>query len=120
VEVAHAEADYTDRGARVATERLLAASPPPTAFVYSSDLMAIGGNMLLRSGGAPAAAVVSWDDSVLCRTAAPSITALERDPYGAGRRSAQILLDRLAGRPERRYEWNRAPLVVRESSRPAA
>jgi DNA-binding LacI/PurR family transcriptional regulator len=115
VTVLHAEADYTDRRAAAATELLLDASPPPTAFVYSSDLMAVGGTTVLRRNRA---AVVSWDDSVLCRTAAPSITALERDPYGAGRRSAQILLSRLAGDPEPPYEWDHTPLVVRESSTP--
>jgi DNA-binding LacI/PurR family transcriptional regulator len=116
VTVLHAEADYTDGGAAAATERLMAAFPRPTAFVYSSDLMAVGGTTVLRRAGA---AVVSWDDSVLCRTAAPSITALERDPYGAGRRSAQILLSRIAGEPEPRYEWDHTPLVVRASSTPA-
>lgn len=113
-EVVHAEGDYTDGGAEAATRRLLRGEPP-TAFVYSSDLMAVGGTAVLRERGTPAA-VVSWDDSVLCRTAAPSITALERDPYGAGRRSAEILLDRIAGVPERPYVWNATPLVVRASS----
>lgn len=119
VEVVHAEADYTFEGAEAATERVLREPVQPTAFVYSSDLMAVGGAALLRARGRSGAAVAAWDDSVLCRTAAPSITALDRHPVEAGRRSAQILLDRLAGEPEHRYEWNHTPLVIRESSRPA-
>ncbi len=117
-EVVHAEADYTDRGAEAATGRLLEGETP-IAFVYSSDLMAVGGNAVLRDRRTPAA-VVSWDDSVLCRTAVPSITALQRDSYGSGRRSAEILLDRVAGVPDRRSEWKGTPLAVRASSiRPA-
>lgn len=119
VELFHAEADYTFGGAEAATHRILQEQPAPTAFVYSSDLMAVGGSALLRARGMETTAVASWDDSVLCRTAAPSITALDRDPYEAGRRSARILLRRLAGEPEDRYDWNQTPLVIRESSRPA-
>lgn len=119
VEVVHAEADYTLEGAEAVTERILQEQPAPTAFVYSSDLMAVGGAALLRARGLGEAAVVAWDDSVLCRTATPSITALNRHPYEAGHRSAQILLHRLASQEEDRYEWNHTPLIIRESSRPA-
>lgn len=115
--VAHIAADYTYDGAQAATAALLGAGERPTAFIYSSDLMALAGAALLRDKGHADAAVASWDDSILCRTAAPSITALQRDPFGAGHRSAQILLGRLAGEPERKYEWNHTPLAMRDSSR---
>jgi DNA-binding LacI/PurR family transcriptional regulator len=116
----HGEADYTYDGAWAATAAILDANEPPTGFIYSSDLMALAGGTLLRERGLPDVAVTSWDDSVLCRTAVPGITALRRDPFGAGRRSARILLAGLAGQEEPSYQWHNTPLVVRDSSRPRA
>ncbi len=109
------EADYSLEGARIATWALLDGDDPPTGFIFSSDLMALGGLTALRERRTQGA-VTSWDDSVLCRTALPGITALERDPYGAGRRSAHQLLAVDGAEPPRPEAPAASRLVVRGSS----
>jgi DNA-binding LacI/PurR family transcriptional regulator len=109
-------ADYTYAGAAAAVRGALAADRPATAVLCSNDLMAVGALAALRALGLERrVAVASWDDSVLCATASPSITALQRRPYDAGRTSARLLLAALSGTP---VEPESLPgrLVVRESS----
>lgn len=125
IEVSTIEGDYALETGRSQTAAVLRHRRPPTALVYSNDLMAVGGSAVLREGGRDDVAVVSWDDSLLCQTASPSITALQRDPYGSGRATADRLL-RLTG-TGRRAEAAEAEavlarpsrLAVRGSSRPA-
>lgn len=113
------EGDYSFESGRAGTAALLAGDAPPTAILYSNDLMALGGSIEVR-GTAPGIGVASWDDSVLCRTAVPTITALDRDPYVTGRRATQKLLERI-GTPPARIEAAPHPrLVVRDSTTQAA
>jgi DNA-binding LacI/PurR family transcriptional regulator len=113
-------ADYTHAGAAAAVRTALAGGAPATAVLCTNDPMAVGALTALRALGRDRrTALVSWDDSVLCETAAPAITAVQRRPYDAGRSSARLLLAGLRGE---------APvpdpihfrLVVRESSVPAS
>lgn len=92
MEVITLEGDYTFDGSRKCTEALLGEPRPPQAIIYSNDLMAVGGSIAVREAAGPIT-VLSWDDSLLCRAASPSITALQRDPYGSGRVSARRLID---------------------------
>lgn len=85
--------DYSLDRAHDLTAQLLAGPGAPTAFIYSSDLMAAGGQSALRQLDREDVSVVSWDDSLLCRSARPAITALQRDPYQAGLRTASQLLE---------------------------
>jgi DNA-binding LacI/PurR family transcriptional regulator len=115
-----AEADYTFDTAHVQAARLLAASARPTAIICSNDVMALGTLRALDEAGlSDSVALLSWDDSMLCQFASPSISALERFPDRQGRRSAQMLLELLDGRPFSSIEPSPSELRVRESSRRA-
>jgi DNA-binding LacI/PurR family transcriptional regulator len=92
IEVITVECDYSLSGGRNRTAELIAGDLRPTAIIYSNDLMAVGGSAALRDAGRDDIAVLSWDDSLLCQTAYPGITALQRNPYLAGRRTARELL----------------------------
>ena len=113
--------DYSLDRAHDLTRELLAGPDAPTAFIYSNDLMAVGGQSALRQLGRDDVSIVSWDDSLLCRSARPGITALQRDPYQAGLRTATELLE-VVRRPGdaavHLVEPHHSRLAVRESSGP--
>lgn len=112
--------DYSLDRADDLTRELLVRPDAPTAIIYSNDLMAVGGQSALRQLGRDDVSIVSWDDSLLCRSARPGITALQRDPYQAGLRTATELLEAVR-RPGdaaiRLIEPHPSRLAVRESSR---
>jgi DNA-binding LacI/PurR family transcriptional regulator len=110
------DADYTHSGAAAAVLAALHHGTTATAVLCSNDPMAVGALMALRELGLERrTALVSWDDSVLCETASPAITAVQRRPYDAGRTSARLLLAGLRGEAP---EPDPVPfrLVVRETS----
>jgi DNA-binding LacI/PurR family transcriptional regulator len=114
------EADYSLDRAQEITDRLLKRRISPTAIIYSNDLMAVGGVTALRAIGRDDVAVASWDDSLLCRTAWPGITALQRDPYHAGRRTATQLREHVRKPDDAAVEpipAKPSELVIRDSSR---
>ncbi|MDE9364191.1 LacI family DNA-binding transcriptional regulator [Luteipulveratus sp. YIM 133132] len=122
VEVVTVEAAYTGPESEEATRRLLTGDAPPTAVVFGSDVMALGG---VRTAAALGVRVpqevsfVSWDDSQLTSLVAPRLTALQRDTPAFGRLAATVLLDAVAGRRPVRIQVPPSVLVARESSGPA-
>ncbi|QDP97395.1 LacI family transcriptional regulator [Microlunatus elymi] len=115
------EGDYSVDGAETVTRDLLRRRGQPTAIIYSNDLMAIGGMVELRAAGRVDIAMVSWDESLLCQTAIPGITALQRDPYHAGRNTASQLIRRAhaeAGAEVPDLTPVRSRLIIRDSSCP--
>lgn len=113
------ESDYTVDGADAAVTKLLTTQNVPTALVASNDLMALGSLSALRRAKANEIALVSWDDSVLCRISTPTITALDRFPDEAGRRSARMLLALLDGVEAVPEPAPKSRLIVRRTSRVA-
>ncbi|MFG2196947.1 LacI family DNA-binding transcriptional regulator [Streptomyces sp. NPDC048639] len=114
--------DYSDAEGAEATRRVLASGTPPTAIVYDNDVMAVAGAAVAAERGLSVPrdlSVVAWDDSVLCRTMHPRLTALVRDTAGFGRRAAQELVSLLAGEPARRVQEPVPRLAPRESTAPA-
>ncbi|MFC4245254.1 LacI family DNA-binding transcriptional regulator [Gryllotalpicola reticulitermitis] len=91
-----AEADYTYDSAYARVNELLDSDARPTALIFSNDVMAVAGLRALASRDVGEIALLSWDDSMLCQFASPAISALERFPDRAGRRSAAMLLALLA------------------------
>lgn len=122
IAVITSECDYSVSTAQHCTSELIERDRPPTAIIYSNDLMAIGGAVALREAGLDQVAVLSWDDSLLCRTANPGITALQRDPYRGGRRTAAELIALTQPAPREQRPPVEPPaasrLIIRESSRP--
>jgi DNA-binding LacI/PurR family transcriptional regulator len=95
------ETDYTSSAGAWATRRLLSGASAPTAVVYDSDVMAVGGLGVAYEMGVPVPgrlSLVSFDDSPLCQLVHPAITALTRDLAGRGAGAARILTDLIAGR----------------------
>jgi DNA-binding LacI/PurR family transcriptional regulator len=98
IEVVTLVADYTHTGANAAVQAAFASGSTASAVLASNDPMAVGALAASRAAGREdRIAIVSWDDSVLCETAWPAITAVQRQPYDAGRGSARLLLAGLDG-----------------------
>ena len=116
------EGDYSLTAGETTTRELFECSDPPTGIIYSNDLMAIGGLLALRAINRHDIALLSWDESLLCQTAEPGITALQRDPYHAGRNTATELVRRAHAEGETEVPDLtpvRSRLIIRESSRRA-
>ncbi len=104
-----------EEGERIALDAL-SADPGITAVVASSDLLALGASAALRRLGRADVAVISWDDSLLCRIVSPAITALNRFPEEQGRRSTRMLLEVLLGVEPNVTAARPSELVVRGTS----
>ncbi len=63
--------------------------------------------------------IVAWDDSVLCRTTHPALTALVRDTATFGRHAAEHLLALLDGGPAVTTQDPVPALAPRASTGPA-
>lgn len=121
IDVVQCEADYSLESGRNAFSNLFArpSSGSATAVVVGNDLMSMGGLLALRGLGLRCpedVSVVSWDDSLHCQLASPSVTALSRDPAMQGRVAAELLLSLLdSGRIQTR-SMPGSRLVVRDST----
>lgn len=114
-----AESDYSSAaGERLVVERLTA-DPAITAVVTSNDMLALGAASGFERLGRSDVALVSWDDSLVCRLGSRPITALARFPEEQGRRSTRMLLNALAGVPSEVTHAKPSELVVRATSIPA-
>jgi LacI family transcriptional regulator len=95
-----------------------------TAIFCFNDIAAIGAIRALKNAGLAVpgdVSVVGFDDIQSAAYSTPSLTTVRQPLLEMGKRSAQILLDRIAS-AENRYpsEIVMAPeLVVRESTGPA-
>jgi Transcriptional regulators len=116
VAVRFVEGDYTLDGAEATVGRMLAEPFDETAIVASNDLMALGVLGALRAAGRLDVALASWDDSMICRIATPTVTALARHPDEQGRRSARMLLEQLARGASDQGDRIHSDLIVRETS----
>ncbi|MBG6225493.1 DNA-binding LacI/PurR family transcriptional regulator [Arthrobacter sp. CAN_A2] len=114
------EADYALLAGHDAVMTLLRAREEPvTAVVFGNDLMAMGGLLALRGLGVRCpddVAIVSWDDSLHCRLASPSVTALSRNPGTQGRVAAGLLLALLDTGLVQAESMPHSELVVRSST----
>ncbi|WP_116214962.1 LacI family DNA-binding transcriptional regulator [Streptomyces olivoreticuli] len=111
--------DYSDAQGAEATRRLLSGPQPPTAIVYDNDVMAVAGLAVAAERGVSVPgelSIVAWDDSVLCRSTHPSLTALTRDTPAFGRQAAHLLTALLAGAPPTRVQASTPRLTTREST----
>lgn len=95
------EAGFTAYGAATATAELLRTGDAPTAIIYDSDEMALGGARVIAQQGLRIPqdiAIASYEDSAMMRSHRPRITAVSRSAveYGrlAARRMLQIITDR--------------------------
>jgi DNA-binding LacI/PurR family transcriptional regulator len=90
-----------------------------TAVILGNDLMSMGALLALRELGLRCpedVAVVSWDDSLHCQLASPSVTALSRNPVMQGRVAAELLLALLDSGTLQTTSMPSSELVVRSST----
>jgi DNA-binding LacI/PurR family transcriptional regulator len=113
--------DYSHPAAAEATRQLLAGSPPPTAIVYDSDLMAVAGLSTAQEMGVDVPgelSIASFDDSLICRVVRPALTACARDVVGYGAQAARALLSLVEDDPLPPYVVEPPKLVPRASTAP--
>lgn len=94
------EAGWEPGSAVPIAEALLAASPPPTAIVCSTDLLAIATmHTALRLGrNVPGdLAVCGFDDFPFSQFTHPALTTVRVPAYDMGREAARIMIDHLGG-----------------------
>jgi DNA-binding LacI/PurR family transcriptional regulator len=111
-----------DAAARAATARMLEAPRPPTAIVYTSDLLALAGLSVARERGLDVPGDVSiagFDDSPLASLSSPPLTTVRVDHSGFGEAAAAALLAEIDGGQPPAFEPASPELIVRSSTGPA-
>jgi LacI family transcriptional regulator len=108
-------------GAR-AMRRLLESPSPPTAVVCGHDLIAMGAmRAIAESGRTPGhdIGIIGADNHPIGNYLKPALTTFSADTQRAGRRMAEMLLQRLGGKPAHELQEVWAPeLIVRASDGP--
>lgn len=129
--------DFDVNKAVAITQRLLVEEEPPTAFIFESETLAAASIRVItevcvrqselsgKDGGRRypynMPATVSFEDSFICRSLYPSVTAVHRDAGEYGTLVAKLLLKSLSGRPVSGNRKVLTPqLIIRESTRLAA
>ena len=110
-----------DAAARAATARMLEASSRPTAIVYTSDLLALGGLSVARERGFAVPGDISiagFDGSPLAPLSSPSLTTVRVDHTGVGECAAAMLLAEIDGSHPPPFEPEPPQLIVRDSTGP--
>jgi LacI family gluconate utilization system Gnt-I transcriptional repressor len=85
--------------------RLVEANPKLDAVFFAGDVLAVGAILECQRRGwaVPArVAIASFDDLDLLRHIVPAVTTISIPRYEIGRRSAQVLLDRIHGKANER------------------
>jgi LacI family gluconate utilization system Gnt-I transcriptional repressor len=100
--------------------RLVQSEAPPDAVFFAGDVLAVGAMLECqrRNWAVPGRiAVASFDDVDLLRELRPAVTSVRIPRYEIGRRSAEVLLDRVAGRAQERVAVDlRFEIIQREST----
>ncbi|HEY8532108.1 MAG TPA: LacI family DNA-binding transcriptional regulator [Limnochorda sp.] len=90
--------DFTEEGGYQATLALIRQPQRPTAILYASDLMAIGGYRAAREAGLSIPrdlSIVGFDDIDQASRLDPPLTTIHQERYELGRLAARALLDAL-------------------------
>ncbi|WP_175954007.1 LacI family DNA-binding transcriptional regulator [Schaalia sp. Marseille-Q2122] len=114
-----AETEFTEHSGYIETNRLLASTQVPQAFIYENEILALGGIQALTDNDVKPGRdvfVVSCEDSAICRIVTPAISAIDRDPSTLGQHAAQVLVDMLEGAEPYTVHEGVPHLIVRASS----
>lgn len=116
------EAAISEEGGADAARRLLALPNPPTAIVCGHDLIALGVlRGITETGRTPGrdVGVIGGDNHPIGRYVQPALTTFSAETHRAGKRMAEMLLERLAGGSPRDLQEVWAPeLIIRASDGP--
>lgn len=113
------EGDYRYSGGYRAIDRLLAAGGDFTALFASNDLMALGAYQRLgelRLKVPERVSLIGFDNAPFPEVFRPAVTTIEIPAYPMGRRSAEMLFDRIAGKPDAEARFVFQPKLVEKES----
>lgn len=114
-----AEAAMTEQAGAAAAGRLLNLEDPPTAFVCGHDLIALGVTRAISEAGKVPGrdiGVIGGDNHPIGRYVQPALTTFSADTDRAGRRMAEMLLERLSGKPAKELQEIWAPELIGRGS----
>jgi LacI family transcriptional regulator, galactose operon repressor len=115
-----AESDYTENGGYATAKSWLLQPDLPEAIVCTNDLMAIGVMKACEEAAIRIPediAIVGMDNLDIASRVYPKLSSVSLNQEEIGRRSAQVLMDRLHGKQREEGEIKILPrLVVRNSS----
>ncbi|KQQ06366.1 hypothetical protein ASG06_03035 [Rathayibacter sp. Leaf185] len=116
---ATASGDYSRASGGRALRSLLDDAAPPTAVVFDSDLMALGGLDETRELGIPVPgelSLLAWDDSAQCQLSEPPLSAVSHDVQVIGMLAGRELLEEIAGGESRATSSPEVVIVPRRST----
>ncbi|HEV8503350.1 MAG TPA: LacI family DNA-binding transcriptional regulator [Casimicrobiaceae bacterium] len=117
----YVETGFSIASGRAALAKILSRTPAPTAIACGNDLLAFGAMLECAARGLPvprAMSVAGFDDIELAAEVAPPLTTIHIPSADIGRRAAERLLARFAGRRVARIEEAPVDLIVRGSTGP--
>jgi DNA-binding LacI/PurR family transcriptional regulator len=112
------DGDFTRSGGARATRELFDDPEPPTAILFSNDLMAIGGLDVARELGVRIPedlSIIGFDDIPIAEHVNPPLTTIRQDFVAAGAAATRRLLERLRGEPISPAAVPDPVLVLRDS-----
>ena len=114
-------ADLTEEGGYRAGLELMSGSNRPTAVFAVNDMAALG--VMSAADEYQLAlprdlSVVGYDNTSVAQLRRVSLTSVDNASYSAGHRAAELLLDRIAGRPTPLTDLLPPALIVRSSTVP--
>lgn len=92
------EGDFTPASGYKAMERLLVATPRPTAVFVAADRMAVGALNCIYDHGLQVPedfSLIGFDDTELASLVRPPLTTIHIDPFEFGREAANLLISLL-------------------------
>ena len=117
------EGDLTQRGGYQAAQKLLAATPRPTAIVACNDLMGMGAISAAQEHGLRVGREISitgFDNIPMAEHFHPTLTTIHQPIYQIGGLICQMLIQILAGETlAERQALLQPALIIRQSSGPA-
>lgn len=94
------EAAPSATGSRNATRQLLTGPLRPTAIVYDNNIMAVAGLGVAHELGLVVpddVSLVAYDDSLLCESTHPALSAISHDVHAYGEHAGRLLLEVIDG-----------------------
>ena len=115
------DGDFNEDGGYCGMQVLLMLTPRPTAVFAANDVMAIGALKAIREAGLRVpedVAVIGYDNIPAANQVSPRLTTIAQFQHALGRRTAEMLFERLSSDPPPlgRREVRPFELVVRESA----
>lgn len=96
--------EFTIKGGRESTEKLLQSNENIDAIFYSSDVMALGGMKLLTRRGIKIPediSILGYDNINICSAIEPELSTVAQPIYEMGEKACELMVDIINGGPTR-------------------